>query len=191
MSLELDKIKNTNLLNENDLDVITKLSDELKNTFNKKEMFRSEYLARTSVLNNLKFPDPASKYWQSVREQDTMLTNLVMDSFLYEKTLAEIEILECEKNEIEPKDKKSNAKRKIKQIEINEKKFSLINLQLNSHHRVREIAMWEKIKDEQIKIDPTFDRQNVENSQRKSFEKRWQKEKNIAMKINNGELFKN
>ncbi len=67
----------------------------------------------------------------------------------------------------------------------------MINLQLNSHHRVREIAMWEKIKDEQIKIDPTFDRQNVENSQRKSFEKRWQKEKNIAMKINNGELFKN
>ena len=58
---------------------------------------------------------------------------------------------------------KVNAQWKLKEIEIKEKEFLLINIKNTSHHRVRELALWEKIKQEQIKIDPSFDRVNVEN----------------------------
>ena len=53
------------------------------------------------------------------------------------------------------------------------------------------MALWEKIKQEQIKIDPSFDRVNVESSQRESFLKRWEKEKNIAIQTNQGSLYRN
>ena len=120
-----------------------------------------------------------------------MLTNLVLDSFEHKKALANIDILECEKDEIKGTDKKSNALRQKKNIEIDERKFYCINVKLNAHHRVRELALWEKIKNEQIKIDPSFDRNNVENSQRQSFTKRWEQEKNLATQTNNGSLYKN
>ena len=86
---------------------------------------------------------------------------------------------------------KVNAQRKLKEIEIKEKEFLLINIKNTSHHRVRELALWEKIKQEQIKIDPSFDRVNVESSQRESFLKRWEKEKNIAIQTNQGSLYRN
>ena len=92
-SNEIDNIKKSNLLNKSDVDIVNGLTVELKNTFKNKEVMRTEFLARTSVLNDVKFPDPASKFWQSVREQDAQLTALVSDSFEYEKNLAQIEIL--------------------------------------------------------------------------------------------------
>ena len=148
MSLAVDKIKGADLLTNSDIDIVSSLSEELQKTFEKKELFRTEFLARTSVLNDVKFPDPASKYWQAVREQDAMLTNLVLDSFEHKKALANIDILECEKDEIKGTDKKSNALRQKKNIEIDERKFYCINVKLNAHHRVRELALWEKIKNE-------------------------------------------
>ena len=188
---EIDSIKKSNLLNESDVDIVNGLTVELKNTFKNKEVMRTEFLARTSVLNDVKFPDEASKYWQSVREQDSQLTCLVIDSFEYEKTLAEIEILKYDHTMINGDNQKLNAQRKLKEIEIKEKEFLLINIKNTSHHRVRELALWEKIKQEQIKIDPSFDRVNVESSQRESFLKRWEKEKNIAIQTNQGSLYRN
>ena len=44
---------------------------------------------------------------------------------------------------------------------------------------------------EQIKNDPSIDRVNVESSQRESFLKRWEKEKNIAIQTNQGSLYRN
>ena len=83
------------------------------------------------------------------------------------------------------------VQRKLIEIEIKEKEFLLINIENTSHHRVRELALWEKIKQEQIKIDPSFDSINVESSQRESFLKRWEKEKNIAIQTNQGSLYRN
>ena len=188
---EIDSIKKSNLLNESDIDIVNGLTKELKNTFKNKEVMRTEFLARNSVLNDVKFPDCASKYWQSVREQDSQLTALVIDSFEYERALAQIEILKYDYNMIKGNNPKLNAQRKLKEIDIKEKEFLLINIKNNSHHRVRELALWEKIKQEQIKIDPSFDRVNVESSQRESFLKRWEKEKNIAIQTNQGALYRN
>lgn len=188
---QIDSIKKSNLLIESDIDIVNSLTTELKNTFKNKEVMRTEFLARTSVLNDVKFPDSASKFWQSVREQDAQLTALVLDSFEYEKALAQIQILKYDYSMIKGNNQKINAQRKIKEIEIKEKEFFLINVKNSSHHRVRELALWEKIKQEQIKIDPSFDRVNVESSQRESYLKRWEKEKTIAIQTNQGALYRN
>lgn len=188
---EIDSIKKSNLLIESDIDIVNSLTTELKNTFKNKEVMRTEFLARTSVLNDVKFPDSAAKYWQCVREQDAQLTALVSDSFEYEKALAKIEILKYDHNMIKGDNQKLNAQRKLKEIEIKEIEFFMINVKNTSHHRVRELALWEKIKQEQIKIDPSFDRINVESSQRESYLKRWEKEKMIAIQTNQGSLYRN
>jgi len=187
----LDKINEVNFLEKSDIDIITTLANELQDSFEKKEMFRTEFLARNSVLNSVKFPDPSSKFWQSVREQDSMFTSLVYSAIEYQKKIAEKEILECELDEISGITKKSKAQRKYKLAEIQEINFYILNKKLDAHHRVREIAMWEKFKIEQIKIDPSFDRDNPNTHQFDSFKKRWELEMNLGIKTNHADLYRN
>ena len=47
--------------------------DELRDTWTKKQMFRTETEARFSVLQDNRYPTKASKYWQCVREQSVIL----------------------------------------------------------------------------------------------------------------------
>ena len=49
-----------------------------------------------SVLNDIKFPSWAAKFWQAVREQNVMFTNLVYLSCDYEEKEGELELLKLE-----------------------------------------------------------------------------------------------
>ena len=73
------------VLEKIDLSLVRELQSELDDTWNKKQMFRTETEMRVSVLNDIKFPTSASKYWQAIREQAVMLENLVMLSFEYRR----------------------------------------------------------------------------------------------------------
>ena len=73
------------VLEKIDLSLVRELQSELDDTWNKKQMFRTETEMRVSVLNDIKFPTLASKYWQAIREQAVMLENLVMLSFEYRR----------------------------------------------------------------------------------------------------------
>jgi hypothetical protein len=42
---------------------------ELRDTWTKKQIFRTETEARISVLQDMKYPTKAAKYWQCVREE--------------------------------------------------------------------------------------------------------------------------
>ena len=70
-----------NLLEKEDLSSFKLMVDELRDTWSKKQMFRTETEARFSVLQDNKYPTKASKYWQCVREQSTYLDNLMSLSF--------------------------------------------------------------------------------------------------------------
>ena len=117
-SLGLEKINESSMISDVDNKTLITLAKELEEVFYKKETFRTEFLARNSVLNDVKFPDAASKYWQAVREQDSQFSCLVIDSLEFKKCKAEIEIMEAELDEIIGNNKKSNAQRKLKLIEI-------------------------------------------------------------------------
>jgi len=70
------------------------LTTELKDTWSKKQIFRTETEMRVSVLNDGKFPTKAAKYWQCVREQNVFFENLMTLSFDYRKNDVEIKKIE-------------------------------------------------------------------------------------------------
>ena len=81
----------TNILDRQDVQQFKKLIPELKDTWKKKQMFRTETEMRFSVLSDNKYPTKAAKYWQSVREQNTHFENLVHLSFDARKNEVDIE----------------------------------------------------------------------------------------------------
>jgi hypothetical protein len=63
------------ILDSNDFNKLVAIKDELEDTWEKKQIFRTETEMRISVLNDAKFPTRAAKYWQAVREQNAFFEN--------------------------------------------------------------------------------------------------------------------
>ena len=79
-----------NLLEPDDLKSFKGLVEELRDTWKKKQIFRTETEARFSVLQDNRYPNKAAKYWQCVREQNVFLENLMLLSFQYRRNKAKI-----------------------------------------------------------------------------------------------------
>ena len=187
--LGVTKIRDGDILEKDDMKSVSKLTNELQRCFEVKQMWRTETEMRYSVLNDTAFPTPASKYWQCIREQNTFWEQLVELSCNYQKTQGELDLLEIEFDEIKGNNKKSNAQRKIKDAEIKQKQFGLMNMRLQGHDRVREIKLWEILKKEQLKLGD-FDINDVNKHQFESYTKRWEKEMQIGAQMNQPDLFR-
>ena len=91
-----------NLLDIEELKEFKMMTSELKDTWEKKQVFRTETEARFSVLQDNRYPTQAAKYWQCVREQATYIDNLMILSFEYRRNQAKISKLEKQiENEVE------------------------------------------------------------------------------------------
>jgi len=151
-----------NLLEPNDLKTFKGLIDELRDTWTKKQVFRTETEARVSVLQDNSYPTKAAKYWQCVREQNVFLENLMSLSFEYRRVENKIKWLE-KKIETETDDYKlENYK-----IDLDEKIYSKANMELVAKDRMREINMWSKLKTEFN--DGTFNDKNVNDHQLETY----------------------
>ena len=187
--LGVTKIRDVSILEKDDMQSVSKLTKELQRVFEVHQLWRTETEIRYSVLNDVSFPTSASKYWQCVREQNVFWENLVQLSCNYQKQQGELELLEIEYDEIKGNNKKSNAQRKIKDAEIKEKQFGLMNMRLQGHDRVREIKLWEKIKNE-LTDKADFDINDVNKHQADSYAKRWEKEMQVGAQTNQADLYR-
>jgi len=171
----LDNINNSSLLSINDLDSLEILSGELQETFVKTQIHRTRTEMEVSVLNDLKFPTPASKYWQSMREQNVMFTELVMLSFEYRKNNVEIKIQErdiaAETDEL---------RKELLKIELEKKTFISRQQERVAKARIGEIKGWSEIKEREAAQMSQEDLADVDNSQLIGYTKRWIKQ-SIAM----------
>ena len=131
------------LLEKEDLSAFKGMVDELRDTWTKKQMFRTETEARFSVLQDNKYPTNAAKYWQCVREQSTYLDNLMSLSFDYRRNEAKIKWLE---KKVEKE--KDEYKLSKYQIDLDEARFGKASMEKTAKHRMREIKMWSKLKGE-------------------------------------------
>jgi len=160
----------TGILDEEDVKQFKSLIPELKDTWKKKQMFRTETEMRFSVLSDNKYPTKAAKYWQCVREQNTHFENLMHLSFDARKKDVEIEKI---------RDKISKEKNKLEkqllQIELEEKIYGKASMELVAKHRMREVATWSKLKKEFD--DGKFDKEDVNTHQAKSYMLRLQHQK--------------
>jgi len=151
-----------NLLEPNDLKSFKGMVDELRDTWTKKQIFRTETEARVSVLQDNNYPTKAAKYWQCVREQNVFLENLMSLSFDYRRVEAKIKWL-TKKIETETDEYKlENYK-----IDLDEKIYSKASMEAVAKDRMREINMWSKLKTEFN--DGTFNDKNVNDHQLETY----------------------
>jgi len=153
-----------NLLESNDLKTFRGLVDELRDTWTKKQIFRTETEARISVLQDAKYPTLAAKYWQCVREQNVFLENLMSLSFEYRRNDAKIKWL-TKKVEFE----KDEYKLECYKIDLDEKIYAKASMELTAKDRMREINMWSKLKIEFN--DGNFDTKDVNRHQLDTYHK--------------------
>ena len=151
-----------NLLDPNDVKAFKELTTELRDTWTKKQVFRTETEMRMSVLQDAKYPTKASKYWQCVREQNVLLENLMTLSFECRRHEAKIKWLE-KKVESETDEYKLEKYR----IDLDEARYGLANMQLVAKDRMREIKLWSTLKKEFN--DGSFDTKDVNRHQLESY----------------------
>ena len=132
-----------NLLDIEDVKEFKALTGELRDTWTKKHVFRTETEMRISVLQDAKYPTNASKYWQCVREQNVFLENLMSLSFDARRNEVKLKKL---KQKLEQEE--DELKRELLQIDIDEKTYSVANMQLVARDRMREIKLWSTLKKE-------------------------------------------
>lgn len=151
-----------NLLDPEDVSAFKEMTGELRDTWTKKQMFRTETEMEFSVLNDAKYPTNAAKYWQCVREQNVFLENLMSLSFEYRRN--EVRIKKLEKKVAEETDE---LKIELAQIDLDEKNYSKASMQLTARDRMREIKLWSMYKKKYD--DGKFDTKNVNTHQLESY----------------------
>ena len=151
-----------NLLDPEDVKEFKAMTAELRDTWTKKQVFRTETEMRMSGLQDMKYPTKAAKYWQCVREQNVFLENLMSLSFECRRSEAKIKWLE-KKIETEQDEYKLEKYK----IDLDEARYGLANMQLVARDRMREIKLWSTLKKEFD--DGTFDTQDVNKHQLESY----------------------
>ena len=164
-------IQNSDVLTQEDFDKLIPLTQELQETFIKAQTFRTRTEMEASVLNDIKFPTPTLKYWQSIREQNVMFGELVMLSYEYRKNVVEIKQLQ-RKLEIE----KDDLEKELLQIEIEKKMFISRGQEKTAKDRIREIKAWSEIKEREAKNMSKEDLADVDNGQLIGYTIRWIKQ---------------
>tara|TARA_R110002072_G_scaffold139491_2_gene283160 strand:- start:394 stop:1077 length:684 start_codon:yes stop_codon:yes gene_type:complete len=151
-----------NILEPEDVSIFKEMTEELRDTWTKKQMFRTETEMQFSVLNDAKYPTKAAKYWQCVREQNVFLENLMSLSFDYRRTEVKIKRLQQKLEQEE-----DPIKRELLQIDLDEKVYSKASAQLVARDRMREIKLWSKFKKQFD--DGSFDTKDVNTHQLNSY----------------------
>ena len=172
-----------NLLEPQDLTDFKGMVDELRDTWTKKQMFRTETEARFSVLQDNRYPTKAAKYWQCVREQSSYLDNLMALSFDYRRNEAKIKWLEGKVEKEEDEYKATKYK-----IDLDECRFTKASMEKVAKHRMREIKMWSKLKGEFN--DGSFNDKDVNQHQLESYGLQYhEKAKTLNANSSESEIF--
>ena len=169
--IQQEELHLNNLLEPEDLSSFKGMVEELRDTWTKKQIFRTETEMKVAVLDDGRYPTRASKYWQCVREQNVFLENLMSLSFDYRRNEAKIKQLE-KKLETET----DEYKKELYQIDLDEKIYGKANMELVARDRLREIKLWSKFKAEYD--DGSFDTKNVNTHQFESLAQIMEHKKN-------------
>ena len=151
-----------NILDDDQFKQFKELTAELKDTWHKKQVFRTETEMRVSVLDDGRYPNKAAKYWQCVREQNVFLENLMGLSFDYRKNDIEIK-----KTHLKIEKEKDELEKELLKIELDQKIYGKANMELTAKDRMREITLWSNLKKEFD--DGTFDTKDVNTHQLDSY----------------------
>lgn len=145
------------LLTPDQSDEFSKIENELKEAWDNQIIWRTFTEANFSVLNDVKFPTPSSKYHQAVREQLSFYEQTIQLSFAYRETQIDLdEVLDKLKN-ADGYDKKRLEVKRDRLL------FDIESMKLQARDRIRELKMWSDIKS---RIDDgSFDNKNKDTDE--------------------------
>ncbi|RLA17560.1 MAG: hypothetical protein DRQ62_14825 [Gammaproteobacteria bacterium] len=135
----------------------------LQGNWSKRQKFRTETEARISILEEIRFPTKASKYWQCIREQGGMYEELIKSSFECRRKLLEID-------DIKKRREEDNTDPYLS-LDLEEALFNVECLKDSMVDRIRELKMWHLLMVEYD--DGTFDTEDVNMHQLDSYNKRF------------------
>ena len=135
------------LLSKTDFEVLNNIQAELDETFKKVQVHRTRTEMEVSVLNDLKFPTPASKYWQAMREQNVMLSGVTALSFEYR--MEKVRLKKIIRKMLKTEDK---LDKELLQIKKEKKEYILKEMERSAAHKVREILEWSDIKNREASV---------------------------------------
>lgn len=125
------------------------LQKEIQDSWNSQTIWRTWTEANFSVLNDIKFPTPASKYHQAKKEQLVFYEQTVMLSFEFrEKQIDLAETLE----KLQTSEGYDKQRLEVKKDRL---LFEIEGMKLQAKERIRELKMWSDIKNRLD--DGTFD----------------------------------
>jgi hypothetical protein len=156
------------LLSKTDFEVLNNIQAELDETFKKVQVHRTRTEMEVSVLNDLKFPTPASKYWQAMREQNVMLSGVTALSFEYR--MEKVRLKKIIRKMLKTEDK---LDKELLQIKKEKKEYILKEMERSAAHKVREILEWSDIKNREASVMSKEELENVDNHQLISYTRRW------------------
>jgi hypothetical protein len=149
-------LKDLDLVTEGDVSFLKEHSEHFMDRYSRSSLFRSKFEMEASVLNDMVHPTVDSKYWQAIGEQAVHVKELIRLGFNGKKTETEIDLLNAQIEELndrkeQVKDKPGYVTKKLnahiakKEIEIQEKQFSLTECKKVAKERIKEIKNWEEI----------------------------------------------
>lgn len=169
------QIKQSLVLESEDLQRLQDLVPELKQAVATRTMFRTQTEARFSVLNDLKHPTPAAKYHQAKLEQVVMFGNLMTLSFEYREAL--IDLAEAEEK-IKSAQGFELERLKVKRDRLT---YKLAWMRAEAKERLREIEMWSRIK-AQLESAASFDHDNKDTEELQGLAIRYMQELPAALR---------
>ena len=169
------QIKQSLVLESEDLQRLQDLVPELKQAVATRTMFRTPTEARFSVLNDLKHPTPAAKYHQAKLEQVVMFGNLMTLSFDYREAL--IDLAEAEEK-IKSAQGFELERLKVKRDRLT---YKLAWMRSEAKERFREIEMWSRIK-AQLESAASFDHDNKDTEELQGLAIRYMQELPAALR---------
>ena len=172
----------SDLITKEDQKVYNQLLQECHDSWQKRQVYRTETEMRLSVLNDGKHPTPAAKYWQSVREQSVFFEQLMLLQFEYRRNQVKRKQLSKEiENESDALEKE------LLQIDLEQLDWLIKSQKLDAHHRIRELEHWSRIKEELN--DGSFDTKDPNAHQMVSLPKRFEHDfKSITAGASVGEV---
>lgn len=143
----LQVIGGASILKADDVKSLINIKDELTKSFNTAQVFRTETEMKYSVLQDLKHPTPDAKYWQAVREQNMMFSELIRLSYNYRRNN-----IKLKKLDIKIEKEKDPLERELLQIEKEENLYAKILMENTAQNRHREILQWSELKSELLPL---------------------------------------
>lgn len=174
-----------NVLDEQDAQVLSSLKEELTDNWRKDQVYRTDTEARISILNDIKHPTAAAKYWQSVREQSAMFDNAVGDA--YHLRYLEIRQLKWERKLKKAIEKGDDIKQMEIQLKLDGNLIEKNNTSRSLKWRIKELKMWSDIKNELD--DGSFDTQDPNTHKVETYKYYWSNRvKAVTAKSTPGEV---